>query len=74
MNHHRFKYRPIQRICRRPYAQRGKNIDCLIKMRGSSDVMSDEEPMASMKTKKQKKIIQNPNLQQRSTFHPTNPL
>jgi hypothetical protein len=34
---------------------RGKNIDCLIKMHGSSDVMSDKEPMASMKTKQKKK-------------------
>jgi hypothetical protein len=33
---------------------RGKNIDRLIKMRGSNEVMSDEEPMASMKTKQKK--------------------
>jgi hypothetical protein len=33
----------------------GKNIDHLIKMRGSTDFMSDEEPMASMKPKRKKK-------------------
>jgi hypothetical protein len=34
---------------------RGKNIDPLIKMRGSTDFMSDEEPIASMKPKRKKK-------------------
>jgi hypothetical protein len=50
----------------------GKNIDRLIKMHGSSDVMSYEEPMASMKTKTRKNKKKQ-NLQQRITFHPTNP-
>jgi hypothetical protein len=52
---------------------RGKNIDRLIKLRGSSDVMSYEEPMASMKTKQKKKLKRTQNLQQLITFHPTNP-
>jgi hypothetical protein len=34
---------------------RCKNIDQLIKMRGSTDFTSDEEPMASMKPKRKKK-------------------
>ncbi len=38
---------------------RGKNIDCLIKMRGSTDSMSDEEPIASMKPKHKKKTKTN---------------
>ncbi len=33
----------------------GKNIDCLIKMRLSTDFTSGEEPMASMKPKRKKK-------------------
>jgi hypothetical protein len=34
---------------------RGKNIDCLIKMRGSTDFTSDEEPIASIQPKRKKK-------------------
>jgi hypothetical protein len=34
---------------------RGKNIDCLIKMRGLTDSTSDEELIASMKPKQKKK-------------------
>ncbi len=34
----------------------GKNIDCMIKMRGSRTIsMSDEEPMASKKPNRKKK-------------------
>jgi hypothetical protein len=38
---------------------RGKNIDCLIKMRGSTYSTSDEEPIASMKLKHKKKTEMN---------------
>jgi hypothetical protein len=34
---------------------RSKNIDCLIKMRGSTDFTSNEEPIVSMKPKRKKK-------------------
>jgi hypothetical protein len=52
---------------------RGKNIDRLIKMRGSTDFTSDEEPIASMKPKRKKKLKRKQNLQQSITFHQTNP-
>jgi hypothetical protein len=38
-----------------PTTTRGKNLDCLIKMCGLGDSTSDEEPIASMKSKRKKK-------------------
>ncbi len=48
----------------------GKNIDCMIKMRGSrTNFMSDEEPMASKKPNRKKKLHLKQNLQQSICLH-----
>jgi hypothetical protein len=50
----------------------GKNIDHLIKMHRSTDSTSDEEPIASMKSKQKEKKMKQV-LQQSITFHQTKP-